>query len=200
MHDGSVKTVPVPGDATLRIVLSDTRAHDDAGKATVRLNRSFGLPTVLATRSGGDFEGLVTVGVGIDHKAAFVVTSLTSPARLVVDVSTRAVLPASSCVYLVKGVAYRDGLYTGSFLVGRLAGGRFTGTTGAFYSEFSSVRGTVSASRTRLQIRGEVGGWKAWSQSWRPSRRTFTGWLPVTRAQMRVYSGGGVPVSGQPCG
>jgi hypothetical protein len=196
--DGSGQVIPVPGDTTLRIVLSDARAHDDQGRATVDLNRRFGLPVVLATRSAGDFEGVVTLGVGQTRKAAFQVRKYSNPGRLVVDVSTSAV-PASRCVYLVKGLQYHGPIYTGAFIVARVRDGRVQGSTGAFYSEWVAVRGTVSATRTRLQVRDESGAWRAWSQRWVPDRRTFAGWLPVTKAQMEVYSGGGVPVAGQPC-
>lgn len=199
VHDGSGRVVSVPGKAILQIEVRDARAHDDKGRSTVRLNRTFGLPVVLATRSAGDFEGVVTLGVGLTRKAVFQVTQLRKPARLVVDVATRGVLPASSCLYLVKDLQYHGRMYVGSFIVGRLVGGRFTGTTGAFYSEYVSVRGTATATRTRLEILGETGAWTAWPQQWKAKQRTFAGWLPVTRAEMRRYSGGGVPVAGQPC-
>ncbi|MCU0302005.1 MAG: hypothetical protein MUF35_10450 [Candidatus Nanopelagicales bacterium] len=198
IHDASGRVVPVPGDRTLRIVLQNAQAHDEAGRTTVRLNRTFGLPVVLATRAAGDFEGVVTVGVGLSRKAAFQVRRYSNPGRLVIDVSTRAV-PASRCVYLVRGLQYHGPIYTGAFIVARVRDGRVSGTTGAFYSEFVALRGRVSATRTSLQVRDDSGTWRPWSQRWRPDRRTFVGWMPVTKAQMRLYSGGGVPVAGQPC-
>ena len=36
--------------------------------------------------------------------------------------------------------------------------------------------------------------------TWVPAQGTFAGWTPITAAQMRTYSGGGVPLRGQPCG
>jgi hypothetical protein len=199
IQDGSGRVLAVPGEATLRIVLPNTRAHDDRGRTTVRLTRTFGLPLVRATRAAGDFEGVVTLGVGLDRKAAFQVRRYSNPGRLVVDISTRAVLPAARCVYLVKGLQYHGPIYTGAFIVARVRDGRLRGSTGAFYSEWVALRGTVSATRTQLQVRDESGTWRPWVQRWLPDRRTFAGWLPVTKAQMERYSGGGVPVAGQPC-
>jgi hypothetical protein len=190
----------VPGDTTLRIVLANARAHDDQGRATVDLNRRFGLPVVLATRGAGDFEGVVTLGVGQTRKAAFQVRRYSNPGRLVVDITTRAVLPAARCLYLVRGLQHTGDLYVGGFVVARLDGSRMTGTVGDFYSEFAELRGTVSADRTRLQVRDGGGTWQPWSQRWLAKKRTLAGWLPVTRAQMREYSGGGVPLAGHPCG
>jgi hypothetical protein len=198
--DGSGQEVPVPGDTTLRIVLPNARAHDDQGRTTVDLDRRFNLPVVLATRGAGDFEGVVTLGVGQTRKAAFQVRRYSNPGRLVVDISTRAVLPAARCVYLVRGLQYTGDLYVGGFVVARLDGRRMTGTVGDFYSEFAELRGTVSADRTRLRLRDDAGTWRAWPQRWLAQRRTLAGWLPVTRAQMRDLSGGGVPLRGHPCG
>jgi hypothetical protein len=198
VQDGSGRTLAMPGRAILRIELRDARAHDDAGEATVRLTRKFGLPVVLATRNAGDFEGIVTMGVGLTRTAAFEVHRLGNPGRVVVDISTRTAPPRGSCVYLVKGLRY-DGIYTGGFVVARVRDGRLTGTTGDFYSEWAAIRGTVSATRTRLQVRTEDGTWQAWPQRWLPTQRRLAGWTMATRAQLRTWSGGGVPLPGQPC-
>ena len=42
--------------------------------------------------------------------------------------------------------------------------------------------------------------WSPLALTWIPAQGTFSGWTPVTVAQMREYSGGGVQLRGQPCG
>ena len=107
---------------------------------------------------------------------------------------------AGTCLYLVKDLQHRGDLYTGGFLVAHLQDGSLLGSAGQFFSEWSSVRGQVTTSGASLEIQSEDGSWRAWPQTWLPDSSTFQGWTPVTKSQLRTYSGGGVPIAGQPCG
>jgi hypothetical protein len=80
--------VSLPGRAKLRVRLEPARAHAVATGAAL-------LPRVLTphctnprrVRLAEDFEGVVTFGLGLDHRAGFRVLRLTSPTRVVVDVA-----------------------------------------------------------------------------------------------------------------
>lgn len=64
--DGSGKTVPLAGDGIVRIRFRQAQAHDDSGSSTVLWAPS-PHPGYLAVHSyamAGDFEGVITVGVG----------------------------------------------------------------------------------------------------------------------------------------
>jgi hypothetical protein len=87
VSDGSGAVVPLLGKRRIRVVLHDTRAHTPAGAAI--------LPRVLTPRCSnlrqvklaGDFEGVVTFGLGLERRTGFRVFRLTRPARVVVDVA-----------------------------------------------------------------------------------------------------------------
>lgn len=84
--DGSGDTVPVAGRAILRVRFSDTRAHTSTGAPTVPARTAYALPNVMTTVQAGDFEGVVSYGVGLAKRTAFQVSTLHRPARIVVDV------------------------------------------------------------------------------------------------------------------
>ena len=104
---------------------------------------------------------------------------------------------ASQCHYLVRDLHDWGHLYTGSFLVVHVEDNRVVGTAGAFSSEWTSVRGTIEGTQASLEIQDEGGTWRPWPQTW--ASGSFVGWTDVPLEQMRTYSGGGVPVVGQPC-
>jgi hypothetical protein len=55
---------------------------------TVMPWRTFALPNVTEEALAGDFEGVVTVGVGVQRREPVKVSTLTSPSRLVIDIAT----------------------------------------------------------------------------------------------------------------
>jgi hypothetical protein len=328
--DFSGERVPVPGRAVLRVVVRGAQAHTEDGEPTVALDQAFALPNVMSLRGAGDFEAVVTMGIGLARRMPFQVHRLTDPGRIAIDVSTafprttrrvtfmdkdaapgtsarvtvrrpipdaypatglldrifagptiaeqaeglrlvtsgatgfasvsvsrdiarlrltggcardassftiadsimptlrrlrnvdwvkiyypagqtqypkgrRDSLPAclaptpGTCLYLVSGVSGTDPT-VGSFLVLHVNRGDVVGTGGAFYSEWFSVRGQLTDAAAHLESRGESGTWSPLALTWVPAQGTFTGWTPITAAQMRTYSGGGVPLRGQPCG
>ncbi len=328
--DFSGEQVLVPGRAVIRLQVQGAQAHTEDGEPTVALDQAFALPNVMSLRGAGDFEAVVTMGIGLAKKMPFHVHRFTNPGRIAIDVSTgfprttrrvtfmdkdapagtsarvtvrrsipdaypatglldrifagptideqasglrlvtsgatgfasvrvsggvarlrltggcareassftiadsimptlrrlrnvdwikiyhpagqtqfptgrRDSLPAclaatpGTCLYLVSRLSGTDPT-VGSFLVLHVSNGDVAGTGGEFYSEWFSVRGRITDAGAQLEAQGEVGGWTDLALTWLPAQGTFTGWTPVTVEQLRAYSGGGVPLRGQPCG
>jgi hypothetical protein len=84
--DGSGDVVRVAGRAILQVRLGNARAHTDSGAPTVPARVAFALPNVMTTVRSGDFEGVVTYGIGLAKHTRFDVFTLRRPARVVVDV------------------------------------------------------------------------------------------------------------------
>jgi hypothetical protein len=84
--DGSGLVVPLLGTKRIRVVIRDARGHTRGGRNL--------LPSVITPlcshlrqiKTAGDFEGVVTFGLGLRRKTGFRVFRLTSPTRIVVDV------------------------------------------------------------------------------------------------------------------
>jgi hypothetical protein len=90
VQDGSGQPVTLLGGADLQVVIKPANAHDDTGAPTLpvpRLTPAFAM--VQEARLVGDFEAVVTVGVGVRARAPFRVIELTGPNRLVIDVQHR---------------------------------------------------------------------------------------------------------------
>ena len=85
--DPSGLAVPVPGRALLQVTMRDARAHD-AGGTTVSHRNTFRLPNAMSIIRSGDFEGVVTYGIGLSARQPFNRFTLTNPSRIVVDVET----------------------------------------------------------------------------------------------------------------
>jgi hypothetical protein len=87
VKDPSGLPVSLLGNVKLSIVFQNARAHRAGGG-------SLGIPSVrnpLCTnvrqlKATGDFEGVVSWGAGLYHKADFRVFRLTNPTRVVIDV------------------------------------------------------------------------------------------------------------------
>jgi hypothetical protein len=83
--DPSGLPVPVPGRAILEVTMHNAVAHDDFGPRASRRN-TFPLPNVMSVLQSGDFEGVVTYGVGLASRQPYRAFTLTNPSRLVVDI------------------------------------------------------------------------------------------------------------------
>jgi hypothetical protein len=83
--DGSGLPVSIPGRAILLVRLTPARAHDDAGQATAPNHMAPKLPVVKAIVSAGDFEGIVTYGIGLGKKADMRIVTMDNANRLVID-------------------------------------------------------------------------------------------------------------------
>jgi hypothetical protein len=77
--DPSDRPVDVPGGSYLLLVLNPAEAHTLTGV------HSTGLATLRAYAIVGDFEGHVSVALGLDHEAGFRIGEL--PGRIYVDVA-----------------------------------------------------------------------------------------------------------------
>ncbi len=84
-HDGSGLPVRVAGTKVLAVFFNGATNHDANG-ATTRTRTAFALPNVITSVGAGDFEGTVTVGLGVQKRTSFKVTKLQNPDRVVVDV------------------------------------------------------------------------------------------------------------------
>jgi hypothetical protein len=89
VEDASGKPVSVAGSANLEVVFHGANAHDAGGAPTVSPRRfTTGLPAVREIAQLGDFEAVVSYGIGVDVRRPIKVSTLSNPSRLVIDVST----------------------------------------------------------------------------------------------------------------
>ena len=77
------------GDALIQATFQGTASDDyRPGTQTMPDKLTPGLPQVRQLGLAEDWEGVVRIGVGLDHRAGFRVLELTGPVRVVVDVAT----------------------------------------------------------------------------------------------------------------
>lgn len=89
VQDASGEPVHLAGGAALNVVFPGASAHDENGHATVSPRRfEPGLPSLKEVALIGDFEGVVTYGLGVDHRVPFKVLELRDPSRIAIDIST----------------------------------------------------------------------------------------------------------------
>jgi hypothetical protein len=87
--DGSGKPVTVVGNARLLVRFTPAAGHNDSGRVTYgATSRTFALPGIIQVVSAGDFESVLSFGVGVTRAAPVHVFTLTSPSRVVIDVRT----------------------------------------------------------------------------------------------------------------
>lgn len=87
--DPSGLPVPVAGDAILQVRMAPARGHDDNGNVTYGpTRRTYPLPNVIQVVNSGDFEGVLTFGIGLAQRTNITVFALTNPSRVVVDIAT----------------------------------------------------------------------------------------------------------------
>jgi hypothetical protein len=87
-QDPSGRPVPLLGSARLLVVVRAARAHTAAGTAAL-------VPAVVSplctnlrqVKKVGDFEGVVSFGLGLRHAAGFRVFRLQNPTRIVIDIA-----------------------------------------------------------------------------------------------------------------
>jgi hypothetical protein len=90
--DPSGKVVPLGGDALLRVVFTPATAHTETGQPTYgrSLPGQFDLPVLRSVRLAGDFEDVLSFGVGLWQKTPLSVFTLLAPPRLVIDIAVPA--------------------------------------------------------------------------------------------------------------
>lgn len=83
--DGSGNAIRVAGHRFFELSVSDAVAHGPAGHATVPNRQTYALPNITQSVIAGDFEGVVTLGVGAQRHTITKMYTLSSPSRIVVD-------------------------------------------------------------------------------------------------------------------
>jgi hypothetical protein len=83
--DPSDKVVTVPGRAYLLLVLTPAQAHRDDGTVTVSGPHRVNLPMLRSYAVAGDFEGHVSIALGLDDVVGYRVGE--APGRIYVDVA-----------------------------------------------------------------------------------------------------------------
>lgn len=89
IQDGSGEIDWLTGCAFAAVQVTPARAHDDNGNSTYPGPRKFrtrNLSNVMAVSITGDFEGVLSVGVGMRKQTWVKVFTLTGPDRVVIDV------------------------------------------------------------------------------------------------------------------
>lgn len=100
--DASGKVVPVSGSALMRLAFS----HAAVGRNLTE--RTFALPGLLQVVQAGNFEAVVSYGVGVARKEPVHVFTLTDPARVVIDLPTP-YRTTSAQVFLADMHAFANG-------------------------------------------------------------------------------------------
>jgi Sporulation and spore germination len=94
LADPSGLPVRSAGRAILAVSFFPAAAHDSVGRFTAPGRVAFALPNVMNVVRSGDFEAVVSYGIGLARRSSFHVFTLSHPSRVVIDISTafRAVL------------------------------------------------------------------------------------------------------------
>jgi hypothetical protein len=82
--DGSGLPVPIKGKAIFELTMRPAQAHNATG-ATASTRIYPGLRNVQQIKNVGDFEAVLTYGIGLRHRSNVRVFTLTHPSRVVVD-------------------------------------------------------------------------------------------------------------------
>jgi hypothetical protein len=84
--DPSDRPVSVPGRRHLLVILQPAQAHLDDGKPTVTGIHRTGLTMLQSYAITGDFEGHVSIALGLDDVVGYRIGEL--PGRLYIDIAT----------------------------------------------------------------------------------------------------------------
>ena len=75
------------GTKRIKVLIRDARGHTEGGSNLLPNVRTPLAPNLRQIKNAGDFEDIVTFGLGLRRKTGFRVFRLTGPTRLVIDVS-----------------------------------------------------------------------------------------------------------------
>ena len=84
--DPSGLPVPVIGQALLGVTFSLANGHDEDGNVFTDAITTLGLKNVIQVVRSGDFEALLSFGIGLAKQTQFSVFTLTNPSRVVIDI------------------------------------------------------------------------------------------------------------------
>ena len=86
--DPSGRSIPIAGRAILAASFFPATARGAATGVAVPERVAFALPNVMTVVSAGDFESVLSYGIGLAKRTTFRVFTLTGPSRVVIDVDT----------------------------------------------------------------------------------------------------------------
>jgi hypothetical protein len=85
--DGSGRPVSLLGTKRIRVVIRNARGHTQGGTNLLPQVRTPLCPNLRQIKTAGDFEGVVSFGLGLRRKTGFRVFRLTGPTRVVIDIA-----------------------------------------------------------------------------------------------------------------
>lgn len=86
-QDGSGAPITLRGNADLEVIIEGADAHDEAGSTVPVRRYTRDWLALREARIVSDFEGYVQVGLGVANPVDFIVSTLTGPDRLVIDLA-----------------------------------------------------------------------------------------------------------------
>lgn len=90
LSDASGLPLRLAGSAYLLVRFSPADGHNAQGRVTYGpTRRAYALPNIMEVANAGDFEAVLTFGVGLARRAPVHTFALTGPSRFVIDVGTR---------------------------------------------------------------------------------------------------------------
>lgn len=87
VYDPSGRPVSILGAKDIRVVFKLAGGHDNRGTNLLAGTLTPRCPNLLQVKKTGDFEGVVSFGLGLRKTAGFRVFRLTNPTRVVIDVA-----------------------------------------------------------------------------------------------------------------
>jgi hypothetical protein len=85
--DPSGKLVPLQGSKRIRVVIRQARGHTQAGTNLLPASSTPLCSNLRQVKKAGDFEGVVSFGLGLQRTTGFRVFRLTGPTRVVIDLA-----------------------------------------------------------------------------------------------------------------
>jgi len=85
--DGSGKPISLLGTKRIRVVIRPARGHTSGGTNLLASTLTPKCSNLRQVKKAGDFEGVVSYGLGLSRKTGFRVFRLTGPTRVVIDVA-----------------------------------------------------------------------------------------------------------------
>jgi hypothetical protein len=85
--DGSGKTIALLGTKRIRVVIRPARGHTSGGTNLLPSTLTPECSNLRQVKKAGDFEGVVSYGLGLRRKTGFRVFRLSAPTRVVIDVA-----------------------------------------------------------------------------------------------------------------
>ena len=86
--DPSGLPIPIAGRAILEASFQPASAHNGAGTPTAPSSIAFALPNAMAAVRAGEFEAVLSYGIGLAKREPFHVSTLARPNRVVIDIRT----------------------------------------------------------------------------------------------------------------